>query len=190
MKGDLFYYSTNPTGSSLDVTEMPIHGRLTYYANVHKNFGFIFGLGAVYNQWGGDSLETYYNTTTDNDAGPGGLVGLRFGGGPVSLRVDLTGDYIINPFNETSTDNDSRFDLGMDAMLSFAFGGNKTPEGFGQGRCAGQDAGPVRQHPGRDGGGRQRLPLGRRRQGWRDRQHRQVPEHADGGHGGRSRLPG
>ena len=128
IEGDVFYYSTNPTGSTLDVTEMPLHGRLTYYANLNKNFGFIFGLGAVYNQWGGDSLKTYYNTTTDNDAGPGGLVGLRFGGGPVSLRVDLTGDYIINPFNQTSTANDNRFDLGMDAMLSFAFGGNKTPK--------------------------------------------------------------
>jgi len=126
LEGDIFYYSTNPTGSTLDVTEMPLHGRLTYYANVNKNFGFIFGLGAVYNQWGGDSLKTYYATTTDADAGPGGLVGLRFGGGPVSFRVDLTGDYIINPFNQTSSANDSRFDLGMDAMLSFAFGGNKT----------------------------------------------------------------
>ncbi len=123
LEGDVFYYSTTPTNSSIDVTEMPIHGRLTYYANVSRNFGFIFGLGAVYNQWGGDSLESYYSTTTDADAGPGGLVGVRLGGGRVSLRVDLTGDYIINPFNETSAANDSRFDLGMDAMLTFAFGG-------------------------------------------------------------------
>jgi outer membrane protein OmpA-like peptidoglycan-associated protein len=128
IEGDVFYYSTNPTGSTLDVTEMPISGRLTYYANVSRNFGFIFGLGAVYNQWGGDSLETYYNTTTDNDAGPSGLVGLRFGGGPISLRVDGTAAYVINPFNETSSNNDSRWDMGMDAMLTFAFGGHKAPK--------------------------------------------------------------
>jgi outer membrane protein OmpA-like peptidoglycan-associated protein len=124
LEGDLFYYSTTPANSSIDVTEMPIHGRLTYYADLSRNVGFIFGLGAVYNAWGGDSLESYYGPgITDSDAGPGGLIGVRFGGGKVSLRVDLTGDYIINPFNETSADNDSRFDLGMDAMLSFAFGG-------------------------------------------------------------------
>ena len=123
IEGDIFYYSTNPTGSSIDVTQMPLHGRLTYYANLNRNFGFIFGLGAVYNSWGGDSLKSYYSTTEDKDAGPSGLIGVRFGGGKVSLRVDLTGDYIINPFNETSVDNDSRFDLGMDAMLTFAFGG-------------------------------------------------------------------
>jgi len=123
IEGDIFYYSTHPTNSSIDVTQMPLNGRVTYYANMSRNFGFIFGLGAVYNSWGGDSLEAYYGSTTDNDAGPSGLLGLRLGGGKVSLRIDGTVDYIINPFNETSAANDSRWDLGMDAMLTFAFGG-------------------------------------------------------------------
>jgi outer membrane protein OmpA-like peptidoglycan-associated protein len=106
------------------MTEMPLSGRLTYNAPLGKSVTAIFGLGAVYNSWGGDSLKSYYNTTTSSDAGPSGLIGLRFGGSrKVTVRVDLTGAYIINPFNETSTANDSRFDLGMDAMLSFAFGG-------------------------------------------------------------------
>ena len=131
IEGDIFYYSSQPTNSAYDgpdMTEMPLHGRVTYYANVNRNFGFIFGLGAVYNSWGGDSLKSYYGTTEDADAGPGALFGIRLGGGTVGLRLDLTGDYIINPFNETSTDNDSRFDLGADAMLTFSFGGNKTPK--------------------------------------------------------------
>ena len=113
------------------MTETPFHGRVTYNAPLGKSVAAIFGLGYTYNIWGGDSLESFYGLgTTDNDAGPGALVGLRFGGsGLFSLRVDLTGDYIVNPFNETSTDNDSRFDLGMDAMLSFAFGGKpKAPK--------------------------------------------------------------
>jgi OOP family OmpA-OmpF porin len=88
-----------------------------------RNFGFIFGLGAVYNSWGGDSLKSYYSTTEDKDAGPSGLVGLRFGGGTIGLRIDGTVDYIVNPFNETGPANDHRWDLGMDAMLTFAFGG-------------------------------------------------------------------
>jgi outer membrane protein OmpA-like peptidoglycan-associated protein len=123
IEGDIFYYSTNPTGSSIDVTQMPLNGRLTYYANMSRNFGFILGLGAVYNSWGGDSLKSYYGTTEDKDAGPSGLLGVRFGGGTIGLRIDGTVDYILNPFNETGPANDHRWDLGMDAMLTFAFGG-------------------------------------------------------------------
>ena len=125
---DAFYYSMQPTDDAYtgpDMTETPFHGRVTYNARLGKSVAAILGLGYTYNLWGGDSLQSFYGLgTTDNDAGPGALVGLRFGGsGLFSLRVDLTGDYIVNPFNETSTANDSRFDLGMDAMLSLAFGG-------------------------------------------------------------------
>jgi len=132
LEGDAFYYSTQPSAAGYagpDMTELPIHGRLTYNAPLGKHLGAILGLGAVYNAWGGDSLKSYYNTTTNSDAGPGALLGLRFGGGGrFSVRVDGTADYIINPFNETSTANDSRWDLGMDAMLTLAFGGNKAPK--------------------------------------------------------------
>ncbi len=132
LEGDVFYYTTQPSVAGYtgpDMTEMPIHGRLTYNAPMGKAFTAIFGLGAVYNAWGGDSLKSYYGTTTDNDAGPGALVGLRIGGArALTLRVDWTGDYIINPFNETSAANDSRFDMGVDAMLSLAFGGHKAPK--------------------------------------------------------------
>ncbi len=126
VEADVFYYSATPTVSGYpDVTETPIHGRITYNAALGKGVAAIFGIGYTYNLWSGDSLETYYGPyISDNDAGPGALVGLRFGGsGLFSVRVDLTGDYIVNPFNETGPANDSRFDLGMDAMLSFAFGG-------------------------------------------------------------------
>ena len=133
LEGDVFYYSTEPSAAGYtgpNMTEMPIHGRLTYNAPMGKGLTAIFGLGATYNKWGGDSLESYYGTTTNHDAGPGALVGLRFGGArALTLRVDWTGDYIVNPFNETSTANDSRFDMGVDAMLSLAFGGKpKAPK--------------------------------------------------------------
>jgi outer membrane protein OmpA-like peptidoglycan-associated protein len=132
LEGDIFYYSTEPnatgyTGPSM--TEMPLHGRLTYNAPLGKSVSAILGLGATLNFWGGDSLKSWYNTTEDQDAGPGALVGLRFGGAhPFSVRVDWTGDYIINPFNETGPGNDSRFDMGVDLMLSLAFGGKQAPK--------------------------------------------------------------
>ena len=99
---DAFYYSmqpTDPTYSGPDMTETPFHGRVTYNAPLGKSVAAIFGVGYTYNLWGGDSLESFYGLgTTDNDAGPGALVGLRFGGsGLFSLRVDVTGDYIVNP---------------------------------------------------------------------------------------------
>ena len=126
-----------------DMTELPIHGRLTYNAPLGKSLTAIFGLGATYNKWGGDSLESYYGTTADHDAGPGALFGLRFGGARTfTLRVDWTGDYIVNPFNETSSANDSRFDMGLDAMLSLAFGGKpKAPKDSDKDGVRGQDPG-------------------------------------------------
>ena len=69
-------------------------------------------------------LNSWFGTTEDADGGPSGLIGLRFGaGGPVSLRVDFTGDYILNPISETSSGNDSRFDPALNFMLSLGFGG-------------------------------------------------------------------
>ena len=71
----------------------------------------------------------------------------------MSIRLDLTGDYITSPINDTTSAivggpvaDDSRFDLGMDAMLSLAFGGKKAPEGFGHGRRGGQVR-PLPEHP-------------------------------------------
>jgi outer membrane protein OmpA-like peptidoglycan-associated protein len=138
LEADAFYYSTEPsslTYTGVTVTETPITGRLTYNAGMGKGLAAIFGLGYTYNMWGDDALAYFQNTAgKDTDGGPSGLFGLRFGaGGPVSLRVDLTGTYVTDPINDVTipsgpTAQDSRFDLGMDAMLSLAFGGNKAPK--------------------------------------------------------------
>ena len=131
LEGDVFYYTTQPSSSAYvgpNMTVTPLHGRLTYNAPLGKRVTAILGLGATLNFWGGDSLQAWYNTSEDQDAGPGALVGLRFGGAnPFSVRIDWTGDYIVNPFNETGPANDSRFDMGVDLMASFAFGGHSTP---------------------------------------------------------------
>jgi outer membrane protein OmpA-like peptidoglycan-associated protein len=128
---DAFSYSTQPSSlayTGVTVTQLPIHGRLTFNAPVGTGFGVIFGLGYAYNMWGKDATS-YFLNSSDTDGGPGGLFGLRFGGnGAVTIRVDVTGDYITNPVDEPLSGDDSRFDVGMDAMLSLAFGGKKAPK--------------------------------------------------------------
>ncbi len=67
LEADVFYYSTQPNTLSYtgpNVTEMPIHGRLTYNAPMGKGLGVIFGLGYAYNMWG-DDASTSTSTSTD-----------------------------------------------------------------------------------------------------------------------------
>ena len=131
IEADVFSYRTEPSSilyTGVSVSQMPIHGRFTYNVGMGKGLGAIFGIGYAYNMWGKDA-DAYFLNTNGSDGGPGGLFGLRFGaGGPVSVRVDLTGDYIVNPIDETLSGKSSRFDVGMDAMLSLAFGGKKAPK--------------------------------------------------------------
>ncbi len=131
-EADAFYYSTEPSNlnyTGVTVTEIPMHFRLTYNTPLGAGIGVIFGLGYAYNLWG-DSAKTYFMTDKSSDGGPGALFGLRFGNaGKVSMRVDLTGDYITSPINDTTSSfgspvaQDSRVDLALNAMLSIAFGG-------------------------------------------------------------------
>jgi outer membrane protein OmpA-like peptidoglycan-associated protein len=123
LEADVFSYSNQPntvTYTGPNIKEMPIHGRLTYSVPMSKGLGFIVGVGYAYNMWSVDGVSNSDTT----DSGPGGLIGLRFGsGGPVSFRVDFTGDYILNPITEGSSGNSSRFDPAMNFMLSLGFGG-------------------------------------------------------------------
>ena len=123
---DAFFLSTEPSSLSytgVTVTQTATHARFTYNAPMGKGLAAIFGLGYAYNMWGEDA-DAYFLNTEGSDGGPGGLFGLRFGaGGKVSARVDVTGDYIMNAVDETLGGDDSRFDVGMDFMLSIAFGG-------------------------------------------------------------------
>ncbi len=130
-EADAFYYSTEPESAQytgVSVTEVPIHARLTWNAPLGAGVGFIFGAGYVYNMWSGDATS-YFMNSTENDGGPGGLVGLRFGSGAVSMRIDLTGDYITSPINDTTGTldtpraQDSRLDWALNATLALGFGG-------------------------------------------------------------------
>lgn len=137
LEADAFYYSTEPSSANytgVTVTQMPVSGRLTYNTG-GSAVSAIFGLGYTYNSWGEDA-EAYFETTKTSDGGPSGLFGLRFGGsGAVTVRLDVTGVYNTSPINETTSlipggpeADDSRWDVGMDAMLSLAFGGKKAPK--------------------------------------------------------------
>jgi len=138
---DAFYYSTEPSSAQytgVNITEVPLHARLTYNAPLGAGLGFVFGLGYAYNMWGEDATKYFHGvdslgaalSSTDTDGGPGALIGFRFGNaGKVSMRVDLTGDYITSPINDTTSSlgspvaQDSRVDLALNATLSIAFGG-------------------------------------------------------------------
>jgi len=136
-EADAFYYSTEPESAQytgVSVTEVPIHARITWNAPMGAGMGFVFGVGYAYNMWSGDA-ESYFMNSTKNDGGPGGLVGIRFGnGGTVSMRLDLTGDYITSPVNDTTGSldtpvaQDSRLDWALNATLSLGFGGERAPK--------------------------------------------------------------
>ena len=136
---DAFGYHTQPSSNAYTgvyIGENSMHARLTYNTGLGAGIGFILGAGYVNNWWYGMQMNSYFQNTNGTDGGPGGLIGLRFGaGGKVSIRLDLTGDYITSPINDTTsaitggpTADNSRFDVGMDAMLSVAFGGHKAPK--------------------------------------------------------------
>lgn len=135
---DAFYFSMEPSSdqyTGVVVTEIPVHARITWNAPMGPGLAFIFGLGYTYNSWGEDA-GTYFNRAgtpydKSNDDGPGALIGFRFGaGGPISIRADLTGDFIPSPIavNSNGSYTQDQVYWGVDAMLSFAFGGKKAPK--------------------------------------------------------------
>ncbi len=167
---DAFYYSTEPSSlqyTGVNITEIPLHARLTYNAPLGAGLGFVFGLGYAYNMWGEDATKYFHGvdslgaalSTNDTDGGPGALIGFRFGNaGKVSMRVDLTGDYITSPINDTTSSlgspvaQDSRVRPGPERHAQHRFWRPAAhPEGLGQGRRAGQDR-PLPEHPARDRG--------------------------------------
>jgi outer membrane protein OmpA-like peptidoglycan-associated protein len=133
---DAFFFSTEPTSlnyTGVTIDQTMAHARFTYNAPMGKGLSAIFGLGFAYNKWGGDAGSYFLRDGTsydkDSDYGPGGLFGLRFGsGGQVSVRVDLTGDFIPSPIMADDPYTQDQFYWGMDAVLSLAFGGHKTPK--------------------------------------------------------------
>jgi outer membrane protein OmpA-like peptidoglycan-associated protein len=133
---DAFYYQSEPESGSFTgvlVKEIPMHGRFTYNISGNNGLGVVFGLGFAYNYWY-DDAGTYFQRDGSGfdksaDYGPSGLFGLRFGGsGPLTVRLDFTGDYIPNPIDETLNGIDNRTDLALNAVMGFAFGGHKAPK--------------------------------------------------------------
>lgn len=138
IEADGFSYSTQPTSvnyTGVDVSQIAGHARITYYAPLGTGLGMVFGAGYAYNSWGDDAEAYFENPGTTSDGGPGGLIGFKFGTGTVSARLDVTGDYVMNPINDTTsaisggpTAEDSRLDMAINAMLMIGFGGSNAPK--------------------------------------------------------------
>jgi outer membrane protein OmpA-like peptidoglycan-associated protein len=90
--------SYNPTYTQAGdfVRYVPWHARLLYNARFGTYYTFIIGAGYTDNWF----RENYRETSP----GAGGLLGFRLGTGDVlSIRADVTGDYITNPESRKST---------------------------------------------------------------------------------------
>lgn len=128
------YTPTNSTrpGATFDERVTDINGRalLEYNINAHP-VAFIIGAGAAYNKYGGDALEG--NTLKDNEIGPSGLFGIRFGvGGSIQARVDGTYDYFTSPAPILSG-ADKDWNWGLQAGISFLFPKEKPRDTDGDG---------------------------------------------------------
>jgi OOP family OmpA-OmpF porin len=105
-----YTYVDGPNDSQ--ISYIPIHARLLYAIRMADHADFLLGAGYTHTLWGRDADES--------EAGFGGLVGLRLGTpGPVTIRVDLTGDYVSDPKLGTGS---SAFHLGLQGGLSYYFG--------------------------------------------------------------------
>ena len=128
------YTPTNSTrpGATFDERVTDINGRalLEYNINAHP-VAFIIGAGAAYNKYGGDALEG--STLKDNEIGPSGLFGIRFGvGGSIQARVDGTYDYFTSPAPILSG-ADKDWNWGLQAGISFLFPKEKPRDTDGDG---------------------------------------------------------
>ncbi len=105
-------------GNNAKISYIPIHARLLYAVPFAQHADLLLGAGYTHTLWKKDLDES--------EAGFGGLVGFRLGTpGPVTIRVDLTGDYVSDPKVGTGS---SSFNLGLQGGLSYYFGGRKAPE--------------------------------------------------------------
>jgi len=117
IEGDVSYTSLEREGNvGGHISAVPIHARLLYNIPAGDHAAVILGGGYVRNKYG-KSLD-------GNDNGIGGLLGLRAAlGGLISLRFDVTVDYMSTPVTEELfvADHDN-WNYGLQAGLSLLTG--------------------------------------------------------------------
>ena len=120
IEGDVSYTSLDREGDlSGQISAVPIHARLLYNIPAGDHAAVILGGGYVRNMYG-KSIPVL----DDSDNGVAGLVGLRAAlGGAISLRFDVTVDYMSTPVTEQifAADHDN-WNYGVQAGLSLLTG--------------------------------------------------------------------
>ena len=137
------FTSTNTeTGTTVDVDNTPIRGRLTYHIPLGGYASAIrIGAGYVRNMYSSDveALDV-------DDDGATGVLGLRVGlGKRFALQVDGTVDYVPSPSEDRAVDLDNYMNLGVQAGGVILLGNSydKDEDGVedGDDRCLGTPTG-------------------------------------------------
>jgi len=116
IEGDASYSSLPREGGiGGHLSAVPIHARLLYNFPVGEHSAFLLGGGWTHNEYG----KTY----KAKDDGFGGLLGVRLGmGGLVSIRLDITADYMSSPAVDTIFADVDNWNYGVQAGLSLLTG--------------------------------------------------------------------
>lgn len=120
IEGDVSYTSQDrERNAGGQISAVPIHARLLYNVPAGDHGAVILGAGYVRNKYGKS-----IGVVDDSDNGFGGLVGLRTAlGGTVSLRFDVTVDYMSTPVTEQIfPDDHDNWNYGVQAGLSLLTG--------------------------------------------------------------------
>jgi outer membrane protein OmpA-like peptidoglycan-associated protein len=127
VEGDASYTVTYSVADD-QVRYAPLHGRLVYNLPVGGHYAFLLG--------GGYTRNLFRKAYRETANGATGLAGFRFGvGGPLQVRVEVTGDYITNPETKLPqpvagvTQKDKNWHWAGQAGLSYVFGGARRTEG-------------------------------------------------------------
>lgn len=103
-----------------DVAVIPVRARLLYNHPLGDHTALLLGAG-----------YSWYSFQRDLDAsesGPGAYAGVRLGlGGPMHIRLGVTGDFITDAYNADVTGDDSAMHWGFQAGLSTIFGRRTAP---------------------------------------------------------------
>ena len=116
LEGDASYSSLPREGGiGGHLSAVPIHARLLYNFPVGEHSALLLGGGWTHNEYG----KSY----KAKDDGFGGLAGLRLGmGGTVSIRLDITADYMSSPAVDTIFTGVDNWNYGVQAGLSLLTG--------------------------------------------------------------------
>jgi len=120
IEGDVSYTSLDrERNAGGQISAVPIHARLLYNVPAGDHSALILGAGYVRNKYGKS-----IGVVDDSDNGFGGLLGLRTAlGGTVSLRFDVTVDYMSTPVTEQIfPDDHDNWNYGVQAGLSLLTG--------------------------------------------------------------------